>query len=346
MHAELQTLHVTVAPFGNARRRWGIRSSVRLHLSDGRGGVSVGEAAPLPGFSRETTREAREALTCVDWPGEVPTSLAEIARVVARIDARVPSARFAAETALTSLFAKRLGMPLWAAYADRVGEIPLASALLGADDEALLESARDAAAYEVPAVKVKVGRDLEVDLRLLEFVRELLPHAELRLDANGTFDPSELGDRLAAMAAFDPAFVEEPCELDAMLALSETPIPFAVDESLAGSDGDDTLDRALACSHVDAIVLKPSLLGGLARCLEMARRARSAGRRVIVSHLMEGAIARAASAHLALAIGGDAAGLGRHPALDALSDGLDAPWIDLAWIEPPQLPGLGLELAF
>ena len=53
---------------------------------------------------------------------------------------------------------------------------------------------------------------------------------------------------------------------------------------------------------------------------------------------MEGIIARCAAAHLALALGGRAAGLGEHPALALLSDGLMAGWIDLAWIEPPERP--------
>ena len=61
---------------------------------------------------------------------------------------------------------------------------------------------------------------------------------------------------------------------------------------------------------------------------------------------MEGPIARAAIAHLALALGGEAAGLGEHPGLLPLSDGLCTPWIEPTQIDPPELPGLGLELRF
>jgi hypothetical protein len=43
---------------------------------------------------------------------------------------------------------------------------------------------------------------------------------------------------------------------------------------------------------------------------------------------------------------GAAPSLGDHPALAALSDGLTVGWIDEAWIEAPELPGLGLEIAW
>ncbi len=347
MQAELQTLHATIPATRNARSRWQARTSVRLLLSDEHGCIGIGEAAPLPGMSLETASQAREALARFEWPEHAPTSAAEIARVVARIDPGLPSARFAAETALMTLWTWRLGMPLWMVWADSVAEIPLASALFGRDDRALVESAREAATYEVPAVKVKVGRTPALDDWLLETVRGLLPDAELRLDANGTLKPEELDESFERFAKYDPAFLEEPCALSEIEGRSAVPFPIAVDESLGGPDGEAVFERALACPHVGAIVLKPTLLGGLDRCHRWAGRAHAAGKSAVISHTLEGPIARAACAHLALALGPNVpAGLGEHPALLPLSDGLCTPWIDVAWMDPPQLPGLGLELRY
>jgi len=346
VRAELQTLHATIPPTFNARKRWGSRATVRLLLSDDGEGIGIGEAAPLAGMSTETVNDVRDALAHFDWPEQAPTSLAGVARVVARIDEAVPSARFAAETALLSLWTSRLGMPLWAAWAEEVSEIPIAATLWGSDDRQLVETARELAAYQVPAVKVKIGRAAALDEWLLEAVRGVLPEAELRLDANGALEPDELDERLAVLSEFYPAFLEEPCALAVIEERAEVPFPMAVDETLAGPDGDAIFERALACEHVGAVVLKPTLLGGLGRCHALARRAKDQGLRAIVSHALEGPIARAACAHLALALGPEAAGLGDHPALEPLSDGLCTPWIDLAWIAPPEEPGLGLELAF
>lgn len=346
MRAELQSLHCAIPAAKNARRQWLSRHAVRLYLSDGSGHIGIGEAAPLPGMSTETAAEVREALARVEWPDEPPKRLSEIARTVAKIDPALPSARFAAETALATLMTSKLGVPLWTMWTDHVDEVPVATGLFGANDREIVEAARQAASHGVPAVKLKIGRSAALDLWLVETVRALLPNAELRLDANGMLDPETLTDRLEGLAQFNPSFIEEPCALAHVEALGSTPVPFAVDESLAGPEGDETLTRALACEHVKVIVLKPTLLGGLMRCWTMAQRARDAGRRVVISHLLEGPISRAAAAHLALAIGPETAGLGSHPALQVLADGLTTPWIDVSWIAPPKLPGLGLELAF
>ena len=347
MRVELQTLHANIEETGNAKRRWHSRSSLRVMLYDDHGHVGLGEAAPLPGMSPESARDARKALSVLEWPTTPPLELDAIAAVVSRIDPSLPSARFAAESALISLAASIQGRPMWATWAETVEEIAVAAALFGTKDTEVLQAAREAAAYEVIAVKAKVGwLPLQREIALLRDVRSVVGPIELRLDANGAFAPGELAERLDALAELDPSFLEEPCSIEDLGALSEVPFPIAVDESLVGPDSEERLLRALECEHVRVVVLKPTLLGGLERCRALATLAREAGREVIVSHTMEGVIARAAAAHLALALGGRAAGLGDHPALSPLSDGLTAPWIDLAWIEPPTAPGLGLELAW
>jgi o-succinylbenzoate synthase len=348
VRAELQTLHANIETVGNAKQRWRSRSSVRLILDDDDGHVGLGEAAPLPGMSPETTRDAFDALSAVEWPEEPLLELDEIARVVESVDPGVPSARFAVETALTSLAASVEGLPMWAMWCREVSELPIAATLWGADVDSVLQSAREAAAYEVLAVKLKIGQVGEWrEQDLLRKVREIVGPVDLRLDANQSLDPDTLEAQLEAFVPHDPAFLEEPCDLERVLELEEAPFPLAVDESLVGDDTEATLERALSHDPIGVVVLKPSLLGGLERCRRLAERAREAGRAVVVSHLMEGTIARAGAAHLALALGGElAAGLGDHPALLALSDGLTAGWIDLAWIEPPEAPGLGLELAW
>lgn len=347
MRAELQTLHASIETVANARRSWSTRASVRVMLDDGAGHVGLGEAAPLEGFSKESASDARQALAALEWPERAPVSLAAVRAIVDRIDAGLPSARFAAETALTSLMASTFEVPLWALFADEAHAIPMCATLL-ADDVASIETgAREAAAFGMQAVKIKVGRgDRQSERALLTIVRDLLPDAELRLDANGAFSAAGLEGRLAELARFEPAFLEEAAPLPVVLAHEPAaPFPLAVDESLAG-DAEARLEEALGCDAIGVVVLKPTLLGGIGRCLALAKRARRAGRAVVVSHMLEGVIARAAAAHLAVVLGGAAAGLGEHAALAPLSSGLMARWIGIGWIEPPELPGLGLDVAW
>ena len=347
MRAELQTLHASIEAVANARRSWTTRVSVRVMLDDGAGHVGLGEAAPLAGFSPESASDARRALAALEWPERAPMSLAAVRAIVERIDPALPSARFAAETALTSLMASTFEVPLWALYADEAHAIPICAALLADDVSAIEAGAREAAAFGMQAVKLKVGRgDRQTERALLTIVRDVLPDAELRLDANGAFSAEGIEERLAELARYAPAFLEEAAPLPVVLAReAPAPFPLAVDESLAG-DAEARLEEALGCDDIGAVVLKPTLLGGIGRCLALAQRARRAGRAVVVSHMLEGVIARAAAAHLAVILGGHAAGLGEHPALAPLSSGLLAGWIGVGWIEPPELPGLGLGVAW
>jgi L-alanine-DL-glutamate epimerase-like enolase superfamily enzyme len=70
------------------------------------------------------------------------------------------------------------------------------------------------------------------------------------------------------------------------------------------------------------VVLKPMALGGILRCLEIARLAHERRLDVVVSHLFDGPLALAAAAVLALTAGtpGVAMGLDRHAGLDAWGD--------------------------
>jgi o-succinylbenzoate synthase len=345
VRAELQTLHATI-DVANASQRWVTRSSLRLMLDDERGHHGVGEAAPLPGWSQESVRDARVALEAVRWPDDPPLNAAEVRELVSSIGP--PSARFAAETALLSLASAIHGVPLYAMLSDReVSPVPVAWTLFGSDRGGVLRAAREAAALQVRAIKVKVGgRPLLEELELLERVRAIVGDSvELRLDANRSLPEKRLATTLESYAAFRPVFIEEPAPLEVTLSRTDLAIPIALDESIA-EGGEAVLERALQAEQIGAIVLKPTLLGGLLPCLDFAQRAEAAGRDAVISHALEGVIARAAAAHLALVVGRAAPGLGDHPALEPLSRGLDTRWIDLAYIEPPAAIGLGLELAW
>ena len=94
------------------------------------------------------------------------------------------------------------------------------------------------------------------------------------------------------------------------------PCRLALDESLIEL-GRDELERALESSQLAALVLKPTLLGGFARCFELATAARRHGVAPVISHTLEGPIGFAACVELARAIGADVpVGLAPHPALE------------------------------
>jgi L-fuconate dehydratase len=89
---------------------------------------------------------------------------------------------------------------------------------LGYSDEALREKCRDLKRRGWSHFKIKVGRDLDDDLRRCRVLRdEMGPEARMMIDANQVWDVPEAIAWIGALAKFDPWFVEEPTHPDDIL---------------------------------------------------------------------------------------------------------------------------------
>lgn len=321
----------------------------------GRGGLwGQGEASPLPGYSPDTASAARDALAAF-LAGPRPTvhldaPLApQVEAVAAPLAEASPAAAFAAETALLDLAGRRLGRPLWALLAEDREEPPppvALAALLEAESAGpLLAAARAALTRGISTFKVKVGRQpFREELALLFQLRHLTGYGvALRLDANGRFAAEAVRDRLLALAALHTEFVEEPAAAVAWPYLKGSPVPLALDESLQGAEGWNRGRAWLREGIARVVVLKPATLGGLLRCLGMAREAVRLGATPVVTHTLDGPVALTAAAHLALALPQRraACGLDRHAGLERWP-AADLPWHQRTAVAPPDTPGLGL----
>jgi L-fuconate dehydratase len=89
---------------------------------------------------------------------------------------------------------------------------------LGYDDQELRRRCREAVQAGFGHVKLKVGADLEDDLRRLRIAREALgPDRGLMLDANQVWSVPEAIAWMAELARFDPWWIEEPTSPDDVL---------------------------------------------------------------------------------------------------------------------------------
>ncbi|TMQ09516.1 MAG: hypothetical protein E6J90_10475 [Deltaproteobacteria bacterium] len=232
-----------------------------------------------------------------------------------------PAARFAIETALCDALAHDRGISLAAllsSFVDRAISAADTSALPpGVPLAAVVDdpvAARRAFAAGIRCFKIKLAAGDPLD-RVLA-IAAAVPAATLRIDANRTWPRAEVAARLAALAQLPIEYVEEPCR-DAHLLLNTTPLAckLALDEGLPQLSRDE-LVTALRSPDLAAVILKPTLLGGLSAAIELAALARQAGVAAIASHGLEGPIGTAACAELALVLGGaPPAGLAPHAAL-------------------------------
>ena len=332
----------------NSQQRWLERDTRQITLEGDSGIRGLGEAAPLPGFSPDSVEACAAALTALDLRG-IPERLAvgqsvlrELARASSRLPKAVPAARSALEGALLDLWARTAGVPAWALLAnDTTVPAPRrVAALLMGEPEQALEQAFEARSRGVTAFKLKIGRAraLERELAAFENLRAKLgPIADLRLDVNRAWSAAEARAHLRRFAEYDPEFVEEPCPLVELP--DQLSARLALDESLTEVALDGARARFTAWG-VRALILKPTLLGGISACCAWAQVAKECGAQPILSHAFEGALGLAVSATLALCVGSEHAahGLDLH---GARLDHLQLPFFAAAQIRAWSEPGYG-----
>ncbi len=334
-----------------------VREAVRIRVVDDEGRAGLGEALPLPGYSRDDADTVFAVLsgmagTALEAP-HAARGVAQIAATLAPFDATLagaPSARFALECALLDLLARRAGLSAAAWLANgqhgRALQPVAVSVLLPEDDALAVAAAAQAAARGHTVLKLKVARAerrAAQEMRLLAAVRAAADAAapgavRLRLDANGALDPATLVQRMSAWSAFGVELVEEPLAGDALLTLPALPLPWAADESLMEPARAAALLALPRERRPAALVLKPALLG-LARCFELADAAAARGLGVIVTHSLDGEPGFAAACALAQALPRPPwpCGLAPHAGLRQTAD-------PGAWLPRPTRAGLGIEL--
>lgn len=110
---------------------------------------------------------------------------------------------------------------------------------LGYSDEKLRELCRSCIEQGWDCFKIKVGRNLEDDIRRCRIIREEIgPDRRLMMDANQVWEVSEAIEWMSQLAEFNPWFIEEPTSPDdvlghAAIAKAVAPIQVATGEHCA-----------------------------------------------------------------------------------------------------------------
>lgn len=158
----------------------------------------------------------------------------------------------------------------------------------------------------VPAVKVKVaekGQFLDDDVARVRRVRQLLPEAKIRVDANAGWTEDEAVTALQQLSEFDLEYAEQPvpsinglAKVRQRLSDQQIDVKIAADESVRKAADPLAVARAGAA---DLIVIKAAPLGGTRRALQIVAEA---GLPAVVSSALETSIGMQMGLGLAAAL--------------------------------------------
>ncbi|MBI2389641.1 MAG: hypothetical protein HYV09_08595 [Deltaproteobacteria bacterium] len=298
---------------------------VRVRLRSERSGRAVlglGEAAPLPPVTREDFDDVRRSIEAVAaaWVGRELRTLPDLpsdalADPLADALADAPVARAALATALLDAACRVGGVSAAHLLATRRPEIgrPVARRLetdvtlpiVGA--ARMAELAREWRALGFTQFKVKVGKDLDEDVRSLLGVHAAVRDARFRLDANEGFTAQQA---LALLRAIESRGLvvecfEQPCARDDLEGMArvtrDAKTDVIADESVRTMAD---LEGVLAAEAADGVNLKLAKHGGPLAALEIGVRAMQAGMSVMCGAMVETRLGLVAMGHVAAALGG------------------------------------------
>lgn len=180
-----------------------------------------------------------------------------------------PSIQFGVEQAFLSLQSENPFMLFASDFVKKGSSIPINGLIWMGDEGYMHEQIEQKLSEGFRCIKMKIGAiDFETELLLLASIRRTYDkeQIELRVDANGAFEPTGALEKLRRLAQYDLHSIEQPIRqgnLEAMRQLCEhTPIPIALDEELIGVTHVTDRQNLLQTIKPQYIILKPSFVGG------------------------------------------------------------------------------------
>ena len=231
-------------------------------------------------------KKAQSNMPFPNSPAEIPTWIGE--------EGPAP-AKCALDLALHDRIAKKRHIPLY-----KLLNLPKPKAFATAftisidTPEEMARIARESAQY--PVIKLKLGT--QDDVAHVAAVRGARPDARIYVDANAAWNPNEAIRHIKNLEPYNLELIEQPTAVDDIEGMgyvqAHSKTPLVADESVRSMADVE----ALAKAGVEGINLKLMKIGGLIPALEMLRRGRELGLKIMLGCMSETALGVTAMANL------------------------------------------------
>ncbi len=257
-------------------------------------GTGCGECCTMPGLSPE---EGSDYEKCLD---DACRQAERQGGIKPGQWANFPSILFGLECAL--LAARHPHAPLWdTAFTQGKKPLHIHHLIWMDTPSAMFASMADGIRRGFRCLKLKIGAlPFAQELDMLRKARQAFPFADIRADANGAFSPQEALGKLEQLAEAGVSCLEQPLRPGQLSELAKlcrnSPLPIALDEELISATTHQERVRLLDSIQPHALVIKPSLHGGLSGAEDWAALAAERGIRwwansALESHVGLGALA-------------------------------------------------------
>lgn len=180
-----------------------------------------------------------------------------------------PSIQFGLETAFKSLQAQDPFKIYPSAFTDDAAAIPINGLIWMGDKNYMKDQIAQKLEEGFTCIKMKIGAiDFQTEIDLLKSIRKEFSsnEIEVRVDANGAFDPKSALEKLKVLSDLSLHSIEQPIKAgqwEEMARLCQTsPLAIALDEELIGVYEKQVQIDLLQTISPQYIILKPSLIAG------------------------------------------------------------------------------------
>lgn len=338
-------------PFKTALRTVDHMEDVVIVLETDSGNLGYGSAPATAVITGETHGSIIEAIRTVIMPAIKGEDIRNLNHVVDLIQGSMYknfSAKAAVEVAVYDLFAQTFNAPLYQILGG--GEPLLSTDITISVDyiDKMVQDAKDAVENGFEALKIKVGKDLRVDIeRVKAIYAAVSDKALLRLDANQGWTPKQTVSALRELesAGIDLEFVEQPVrgdDVEGMKYVTErVSTPVMADESTFGPQ---EVIELIQMRGADIINIKLMKTGGISNAIKIADIAAIYDIECMMGCMLETSIGVSAAAHVAVAkssiitfVDLDA------PSLATINPVIGGVTFDGAEISISDAPGLGIQ---
>jgi len=148
---------------------------------------------------------------------------------------------------------------------------------------------------EYPIIKIKLGH--EEDIMILDTL-DAVTDKEIRVDANGGWSCAKAEEMIIQLSRKGVKVIEQPTTAEFVdewphLNGKATDVELIADESVRDIDDYDRLSH-----HIDGINIKMEKCGGILNGVELARKARNDGKRVMLGCMVESSVGIAQSLYM------------------------------------------------